>query len=151
MSFRGGRWSLSYVFTMSRCAKIVRFEAPEQYIYEEIPEDIAEAFPRVEWGHRGDMLFTQPVQGETADRLRALLGCNATEIDVTSEYLFGSTMASPAYDGFGTMTIETGPDGRRTVAVRRDREEWQITRYLSACGNGFEPAQTAALDDAAAA
>lgn len=47
-----------------------------------------------------------------------------------AEYVLYNTKAPAAYDGFGTISLDTHSGGR-TVAIQVRNEEWQTMRYRS--------------------
>lgn len=102
--------------------------------YDAVPDPPPEGVLSVEWGMPGgDDLVSPPLHGEKLDAVLAALP-QATERDVTAEYEIGWTKAPEAYDGFGTFTVESYPDGWRKVAVRLDARTWQTMRYSSGLG-----------------
>lgn len=77
-----------------------------------------------------------------------LLGLKLEEVDRTADYRFCRTNAHESFDGFGTLTAETGAapeEGKwfdhetrasareplRIVAIRREHWGWQTMRYSS--------------------
>lgn len=76
--------------------------------------------------------------GASDPRVAAFRGHPAIEHDVSAEYSFWRTRAEERLDGFGTIPLDT-VDGVRLVAIRREHEGWQLTRY-----EGAEPALEAA-------
>ncbi len=57
-----------------------------------------------------------------------------TSENLTDQYSIYTVKLPESYDGFGTFTIEVSADGRRTVAVQKRNEEWQVSRYASGLG-----------------
>jgi predicted RNA methylase len=70
-------------------------------------------------------------------------------IDVSAEYVFGSTKASAEYDGFGTMQLAQLPNSLRLVAIRGEHQEWQVQRYFSSGTAGFTSIPRAEIENMA--
>ena len=75
----------------------------------------------------GDDVVTEPMLA-TSDAALVFAASPAIDTDITARYALWVTRSPERCDGFGTMTVTTR-EGFRLVAIVREHEAWQLSRY----------------------
>ncbi len=103
-----------------------------QFAYEGDHRLSSSAFPENEHGKK----LVEVVRKSAGEEMQV--------VDLTENYAFGRTNAPGSYDGFGTLTVAVlpGEDRKRVtrvVAMLREHEAWQRSRYRATEFYSFEP------------